>query len=56
MSRPACSHAHGEYSDTYQHCFDCGLELMLISGDWFYVEGWIRISEKLIEEAEQETS
>jgi hypothetical protein len=47
----ACPHAHGEYSDEYQHCTDCGREWVLIGGAWFEVEAWVRISTKFLEEA-----
>lgn len=45
-----CQHAHGEHNDTYRHCLDCGREWVLISGEWFPVEAWVRLSAKLVEE------
>ncbi len=41
-NRP-CQHVHGEYRDDYRHCTECGREWVLISGDWFEVEAWVRI-------------
>ena len=46
----ACQHQHGEYSDTYRHCLDCGLELVLIGNAWFEIEGWVRISTALLDQ------
>lgn len=47
---PLCPHAHGEYSDDYQHCLDCGREVLLINGEWFEIEAWISVHEDLIGE------
>jgi hypothetical protein len=46
-----CQHKRGEYSYTYQHCFDCGREVTLIGGKWFDVEAWIRVSHEFLKEA-----
>ena len=46
-----CVHSRGEHSDDYQHCFDCGREVVLIGGAWFPVEAWIRVSRELLVEA-----
>jgi hypothetical protein len=48
----ACKHAHGEYGDDYRRCTDCGREWVLISGEWFQVEAWVRISTALLAETE----
>jgi hypothetical protein len=45
----ACTHKRGEYSDTYQHCLDCGREVVLIGGVWFEVEAWIQVSTALLQ-------
>lgn len=47
---PVCPHAHVEYRDDYQHCRDCGAERVLINGEWFAVEGWVRIHTAFFEE------
>lgn len=46
-----CRHLRGEFSDDYQHCLDCGREVVLISGVWFEVEAWVRLSTKFLEES-----
>lgn len=51
-----CVHARGEYSDDYQHCLDCGREVVLINGAWFPVEAWIRVSLELCEPAVEAAS
>jgi hypothetical protein len=49
----ACEHKRGEYTDDYQRCLDCGREVALVGGVWFEVLGWIRVSDKIIQEAEE---
>lgn len=48
-----CPHTRGEYSDDYQHCLDCGREVVLIGGVWFEVEAWIRLQDAILKEAEE---
>lgn len=43
-----CQHVRGEHSDDYQHCLDCGREVVLIGGVWFVVDGWVRMSTALM--------
>ena len=50
--RKVCPHAHGEYSDDYRRCLDCGRDWVRIGMDWFEVEAWVRVSTKLLGEAE----
>lgn len=46
-----CRHAHGEYSDDYRHCLDCGMEWVYISPDWFPVIGWLRMDKRFLGDA-----
>lgn len=50
MNTP-CRHKHGEYSDDYRHCTDCGQEWVLIGGFWFEVIAWVQVSKELIGDA-----
>ena len=45
-----CQHTRGEHSDDYRHCLDCGREWVLISGEWFEVEAWVRVSQALLDD------
>lgn len=49
-----CQHLHGEHSDDYRRCSDCGREWVRIGGDWFEVEAWVRVDTALIDEAKDE--
>lgn len=49
-----CHHKHGEYSDDYRHCTDCGREWVLIGGVWFEVEAWVRVSAGLLQESDND--
>jgi len=48
----ACTHQHGEYTDDYRRCTDCGMEWMLLGDAWFEIESWLRLSEKFFDEPE----
>lgn len=50
-----CQHKRGEYADTYQRCLDCGREVILIGGQWFEVETWVRVSTDLLQEPDGRT-
>ncbi len=51
--RKSCPHEHGEYSDDYRHCRDCGMEWVRINREWFPVEMWVRLSTKFIDDISQ---
>jgi hypothetical protein len=48
--RLACPHKRGEYRHDYRHCLDCGMEWVLIGGNWHVVEAWVRVHTSLLGE------